>query len=62
MRKQDIGNYTCKAENLYGEDIKKISVQVVGEVTFILKPQDVVAKKGDTFKLKCKAEGTVISL
>ncbi|XP_028417506.1 fibronectin type III domain-containing protein-like [Dendronephthya gigantea] len=57
VKKQDIGNYTCKAKNLYGEDVKKIIVQVVGEVTFISEPNDVIAKKGESFKLKCEAEG-----
>ncbi|XP_028417514.1 contactin-3-like [Dendronephthya gigantea] len=57
VRKQDVGNYTCKAENHFGVDTKLINVQVMSEMTFISKPQDVIAKVGGSVKLKCEAKG-----
>ncbi len=61
MSKQDIGNYTCTAKNEFGSDTKKISVQVMGEITFIAEPTDIVTTRGSNIKLKCEAEGITIS-
>lgn len=57
VSKQDIGNYTCRAKNLYGEDTKKISVQVVGEITFLEEPDDIITTRGSQIKLRCRAKG-----
>lgn len=57
VSKQDVGNYSCKAVNIYGNDVKKISVQVVGEITFITEPQDVNVTMGSRVELNCQAQG-----
>ena len=57
VSKQDLGNYSCKAVNIYGNDVKKISVQVVGEITFITEPQDVNVTMGGRVELNCQAQG-----
>jgi hypothetical protein len=59
VSKKDVGNYTCKAKNEFGVDSKKISVQVVGEITFIAAPRDKNTTRGSQIKLKCQAEGII---
>ena len=57
VSKADIGNYTCTAENIYGKDVKKIQVEVVGEIKFVEEPRNRSVVRGRQFNLPCRAEG-----
>lgn len=57
VSKSDIGNYTCTAKNVYGEDSKIIQVEVVGEIKFIKAPEDLNITRRTNIKLFCEARG-----
>lgn len=57
VKKDDSGEYTCTARNMFGTDVKKIQVQVVGEIKFFKKPQNRNITRGERFDLTCEARG-----
>lgn len=56
VSREDEGNYTCSAENIYGSDISSGMLIVLRKPEFYRSPPDLItSSKGDTISLECEA-------
>ncbi|KAK4306056.1 hypothetical protein Pmani_022099 [Petrolisthes manimaculis] len=56
VSREDVGNYTCTAENVYGSDISSGWLYVLRKPEFYLSPpEEVTISKGENITLECEA-------
>ncbi|KAM4722858.1 hemicentin-1 [Rhinophrynus dorsalis] len=54
---QDVGNYTCTASNVAGEDKHVVSLTVHFPPSFTERPKNMSLNEGEKLRLMCKANG-----
>ncbi|KAI1289145.1 Hemicentin-2 [Halotydeus destructor] len=58
LESRDAGNYTCKAENVAGQDSHTLQLTIKQALKWIKEPQDVTSAIGQDISVECGATGS----